>query len=143
MNIEELRDLSLSLTGIDLGNRILLSCKRQLEPRSTLAAGGPGTRSPSLVLLRSIALSNSATAPNICIIIRPAAVVVSIASVNDRNPAPASSTFFKMCKLQQYSPGKQPWISPGGRFISIAVNGLATNCERISPQRLFATHCNF
>ncbi len=37
-----------------------------------------------------MARSNSAKAPTICIIVRPAGVVVSIASVELRNPAPAS-----------------------------------------------------
>ena len=37
-----------------------------------------------------MARSNSAKAPTICVIIRPAGVVVSIASVKLRNPAPAS-----------------------------------------------------
>jgi hypothetical protein len=36
---------------------------------------------------RSIARSNSANDPTICIIMRPAGVVVSIASVRLRNPA--------------------------------------------------------
>jgi Oxidoreductase family, NAD-binding Rossmann fold len=38
-----------------------------------------------------MALSNSANAPTICIIILPAGVVVSIASVRLRNPAPESA----------------------------------------------------
>ena len=42
---------------------------------------------PALVLSRSIARSNSANAPSICIIIRPAGLVVSIASLKLRNPA--------------------------------------------------------
>ena len=41
----------------------------------------------ALVLSRSIARSNSANAPSICIIIRPAGLVVSIASLKLRNPA--------------------------------------------------------
>ena len=46
--------------------------------------------SPAWVRSRSMARSNSAKAPTICIIIRPAGVVVSIASVRLRNPATAS-----------------------------------------------------
>ena len=42
---------------------------------------------PALVLSRSIARSNSANAPSICIVIRPAGLVVSIASLKLRNPA--------------------------------------------------------
>src|ERR1017187_3263267 len=45
---------------------------------------------PALVRSLSMARSNSANAPTICIIIRPAAVVVSMASVRLRNPAPES-----------------------------------------------------
>jgi len=45
---------------------------------------------PALVRSFSMDFSNSAKAPAICIIIRPAGVVVSIASVKPRNPAPAS-----------------------------------------------------
>src|SRR5437016_4163509 len=47
---------------------------------------------PALVRSLSIALSNSAKAPTICIIIRPAGVVVSMASVRLRNPALASAS---------------------------------------------------
>ena len=47
--------------------------------------------SPALVRSRSIARSNSAKLPTICIVMRPAGVVVSIASVSDWNPAPAAS----------------------------------------------------
>jgi len=43
-----------------------------------------------MVRSRTMARSNSAKDPSICIIIRPAGVVVSIASVSDRNPAPAA-----------------------------------------------------
>src|ERR1700680_5156239 len=42
---------------------------------------------PALVRSLSIARSNSANAPTICIIIRPAGVVVSTASVRLRKPA--------------------------------------------------------
>ena len=45
---------------------------------------------PAFVRSRSMALSNSANAPTICIIIRPAGVVVSMASVKLRKPAPDS-----------------------------------------------------
>lgn len=44
----------------------------------------------TLVRSRRMARSNSAKAPTICIIIRPAGVVVSMASVRLRNPAEAS-----------------------------------------------------
>jgi len=46
---------------------------------------------PALVRSRSIARSNSAKAPSICIIIRPAGLVVSIASLKLLNPAFASA----------------------------------------------------
>jgi hypothetical protein len=46
---------------------------------------------PGFVLSRSMARSYSAKAPAICIIIRPAGVVVSIASVRLRKPDLASS----------------------------------------------------
>jgi len=44
----------------------------------------------ALVRSRTIDRSNSAKLPSICIIMRPAAVVVSTASVRLRKPAPAS-----------------------------------------------------
>jgi hypothetical protein len=44
-----------------------------------------------------MARSNSAKAPTICIIMRPAGVVVSIASVSERKPAPAASMRSRMC----------------------------------------------
>jgi len=44
-----------------------------------------------------MARSNSAKAPTICIIMRPAGVVVSIASVIDRKPAPTSPIRSMMC----------------------------------------------
>jgi hypothetical protein len=54
---------------------------------------------PALVRSRIMARSNSAKLPTICIIIRPAAVVVSIASVSERKPAPASSIRSMMCSI--------------------------------------------
>ena len=48
---------------------------------------------PAFVRSLSIERSNSANEPTICIIIRPAAVVVSIASVIERNPHPLASIF--------------------------------------------------
>lgn len=47
---------------------------------------------------RIIARSNSAKAPTICIIIRPAGVVVSIASVSERKPAPAAAIRSIRCR---------------------------------------------
>lgn len=44
-----------------------------------------------------MARSNPAKDPIICIIMRPAGVVVSIPSVSDLNPAPAASIFSIMC----------------------------------------------
>ena len=46
---------------------------------------------PCRVRSRIMARSNSAKAPSMCIIMRPAGVVVSMASVSDRKPAPARS----------------------------------------------------
>ena len=59
---------------------------------SALAAARPAD-----VRSRIIARSNSAKAPTICIIIRPAGVVVSIFSVIERNPAPAFPIRSMMC----------------------------------------------
>ncbi len=56
----------------------------------------PARAGPSFVRSRDIARSNSAKLPSICIIMRPAGVVVSIASVRLLKPAPASSSFLKM-----------------------------------------------
>jgi len=53
-----------------------------IRPASRVPSG------PALVRSLSIALSNSAKAPSIRIIIRPAVVVVSMPSVKLRNPAP-------------------------------------------------------
>src|SRR3546814_6231156 len=55
---------------------------------------------PALVRSRIMARSNSAKLPTICIIIRPAAVVVSIASVSERKPAPASRSEEHTSELQ-------------------------------------------
>jgi len=55
------------------------------------------TSRPARVLSRVIARSNSAKAPSICIIIRPAGVVVSMASVMLRKPAFASSMQSMTC----------------------------------------------
>jgi hypothetical protein len=52
---------------------------------------------PAEVRSRIMARSNSAKAPTIYIIIRPAGVVVSICSVSERKPAPASPIFSMMC----------------------------------------------
>ena len=59
---------------------------------SALAAATPAD-----VRSRIIARSNSAKAPTICIIIRPAGVVVSMFSVTERNPAPALRMRSMMC----------------------------------------------
>jgi hypothetical protein len=56
---------------------------------------------PALVHSLSMARSNSANAPTICIIIRPAGVVVSIASDKLRNPALASASRSMMVKTSR------------------------------------------
>ncbi len=53
---------------------------------------------PARVRSRIIARSNSANDPTICIIIRPAAVVVSTASVRERKPAPVSEIRSMTCR---------------------------------------------
>jgi hypothetical protein len=54
MHVEELRDLALSLAcSLHHGDRLLLSSQRELRSRSTLAAGGPGTRQPANYFINS------------------------------------------------------------------------------------------
>ena len=57
--------------------------------RPPLRAFALAAASPADVRSRIIARSNSAKAPTICIIIRPAGVVVPMFSVIERKPAPA------------------------------------------------------
>ena len=66
---------------------------RRLPTRPSARA----TVRPADVRSRIMARSNSAKVPTICIIIRPAGVVVSMLSVTDRKPAPASAIRSIMC----------------------------------------------
>jgi len=54
---------------------------------------------PADVRSRIMARSNSANEPTICIIMRPAGVVVSMASVIERKPAPALAIRSMMCSI--------------------------------------------
>ena len=82
---------------------------------------------PAEVRSRIIARSNSAKAPTICIIMRPADVVVSIASVSDRKPAPAFSIFSKIWirsfrERESRSSFQVTTTSPGRRWSIIRSN---------------------
>ena len=66
--------------------RLNLAGRRTFTPRSRAAAR------PARVRSRTIDRSNSAKLPSTCVTMRPAAVVVSTASVMLRKPAPASRT---------------------------------------------------
>jgi hypothetical protein len=56
---------------------------------------------PKRVLSRIISLSNSAKLPKTCVSIRPTGVVVSIASVKLRKPAPISSNRLIICSRSE------------------------------------------
>lgn len=79
--------------------------------------------SPADVRSQIIARSNSAKAPTICIIIRPAGVVVSMFSVTDRNPAPALPIRSMMCSTSfkerdRRSSFHTTTVSPSSRWSS-------------------------
>jgi len=61
---------------------------------------------PAEVRSRIVARSNSANEPMICIIMRPAGVVVSMFSVIDRKPAPARAIRSMMCSTS-FSEGER------------------------------------
>jgi hypothetical protein len=61
---------------------------------------------PARVRCRIISRSNSAKLPAICIIMRPVGMVVSIASVRERKPAPADALFSIMRKKVHERPRK-------------------------------------
>jgi hypothetical protein len=71
-------------------NDLILLIGSKLWPSPSMEPRLRAASNPAFVRSRSIALSNSANAPTICIIIRPGAVVVSIASPKLLNPASAS-----------------------------------------------------
>ena len=60
----------------------------ELEAASEFASGLRASANPALVRSRIIKRSNSANTPTICIIARPAELVVSRSSPKERNPAP-------------------------------------------------------
>jgi hypothetical protein len=97
MHVEELRNFTLSLAvSLHHGDRLLLSSQRELRSRSTLAAGGPGTRQPELRALTQHRALKLRELPSICIIILPAALVVSIDSVKLLKSAPTCSSLVRM-----------------------------------------------
>jgi len=60
-----------------------------------------------------MARSNSANEPTICIIIRPAAVVVSMFSVNERKPPPDAKMRSMMCGVVARTSARLIWPVPG------------------------------
>src|SRR5947207_9865279 len=74
---------------------------------------------PAFVRSRNIALSNSAKAPTICIIIRPAGVVVSIASVRLRKPALLSVSRSMIVRTSRRETG-EPVQFPHHEHVSFA-----------------------
>src|SRR4051794_2471746 len=90
---------------------------------------------PADVRSRIIARSNSAKAPTICIIIRPAGVVVSMFSVIERKPAPALPMRSMMCSTSlserdRRSSFQTTTVSPSRKWSS----------RRCSSGRLIYTH---
>ena len=87
-----------------------------------------------------MARSNSAKAPTICIIIRPAGVVVSMCSVSERKPAPASPIFSMMCsrsfsERDNRSSFPTTTTSPGRRWSSRRCSsGRSHGRRRPSPR---------
>jgi hypothetical protein len=82
-----LRHLICRVTAVPAENTLETAC----QPRELCALR---CLEPAFVRSRSMALSNFAKAPVICIIIRPTGVVVSIASVRPRQPAWDSASRF-------------------------------------------------
>src|SRR5271165_3720639 len=75
--------------GAGLALMTLSAISRRLAASSFLRRPPTRPSARAIVRLRIIARSNSANDPTICIVIRPAGVVVSMFSVIDRTPASA------------------------------------------------------
>src|SRR5215213_4037891 len=91
------------MSAPDLRPAMTLSAISRLWPASSFLRRPPtrpparAAARPAEVRSRIMARSNSAKAPTICIIIRPAGVVVSTLSVSERKPAPAPAIRSMMC----------------------------------------------
>src|SRR4051812_24122743 len=77
--------ISAFCSGVSFG------CRPPFRPRAAAAF------SPARVRSRTMARSNSAKEPSICLSMRPAGPEVSIASVSERKRAPTASTLSRMC----------------------------------------------
>src|SRR3954471_6462978 len=77
--------ISAFCSGVSFG------CRPPFRPRAVAAFR------PARVRSRTMARSNSAKEPSICISMRPAGPEVSIASVSERKRAPTASTLSRMC----------------------------------------------
>ena len=96
-DIVEPRHLGSGLSiAADIFDNVSLLCGCQLRP--PIRPSALASASPALVRSRIIARSNSAKLPTICMIMQPPGVVVSMASVSDRNPAPAASMRSIKCR---------------------------------------------
>ncbi len=89
---------------------------------------GPAPPNPAWVCSRIVAHSNSAKLPTICISIRPEGVVVSVASVRLRTPAPAYAT--RSIRWRRSFSERDKRSSFQTTTISLGRNGSRRRCSR-------------
>ena len=90
MDPEDAGDIGAAAPSGEHAENFALLMRHELRTPPALATLFAGRLKPARVRSRTMARSNSAKAPSICIIMRPAGPEVSIASVKERKSAPAA-----------------------------------------------------
>ena len=96
MDPEDAGDIGAARPAASMRENFGSLMRHELGRRPPLRPCSRAALSPARVRSRTMARSNSAKEPSICIIMRPAGPEVSIASVKERKLAPAASIFSRM-----------------------------------------------